>query len=127
MTEETRTTAPLTELRDAFVHEAYVRKDELSELDNEERMRELALLAHDCLPEGQQLAALFAANYPLLDHSNLLTLTGDLEAWDIDPGECTTTDALRYALTMFLIEESGLREDEPVPAAPHAGRRRATR
>lgn len=111
MTEETRMTAPLTQLRDAFVHEAYVREDELSELDNAERVRELALLAHDYLPEGQALAELFAANYPLLDYSNLLTLTCDLEAWDIDPGECTTIAAIRYALTMFLIEENGLRED----------------
>jgi len=86
MTEDTRMTATLTELRDAFVHEAYVREDELSELHNAERIRELALLAHDCLPEGQQLAELFAANYPLLDSSNLLTLTGDLEGVGHRPG-----------------------------------------
>ena len=111
MTEESTMTAALTEIRDAFVHEAWVREDELKALGNEERVKELAFFARDCLPASQELAVLFAANYSLLDYSNLYGLTGDLEAWDIDPGECTTIEAIRYSLTMFLIEESGLRDD----------------
>ena len=110
MTEESTMTAELVEIRDVFVQEACVREDELKALDNAERVKELAFLARDCLPASQELAALFAANYSLLDSGNLYGLTGDLEAWGIDPGECTTIEAIRYSLTMFLIEESGLRE-----------------
>ena len=105
MHEERTMTEELTQFRNAFVQEVRQCADKLKVLDEAERIAELAELANGLLPFGQELAALFAANCELLDYSNLYGMTGDLEAWGTDPGECVTTDAIRYAITMFLMSE----------------------
>ena len=70
------------------------------------RDSELANLIGDCLPYGQELAELFAPNCEALDWTNLYRMEMDLEAWGCDPGEATTTDAIRYAITRHIIEEA---------------------
>lgn len=106
-------TEKLTQVRAAFFAEVQQREGELYVLARLERCKELAQIATELLPGGQELAALFAANCDQLDGfgSNLHGLAGDLDAWGADAAECVTTDAIRYAITRFLMSEAGERID----------------
>lgn len=115
MIEERTMTEELEAVRDAYVREVCERYDELIALGEVDRLTELAYIAHDVLPFGQELAALFAANYSLLDNSDLLTLAFNLEDWGLDPRDCTTIAAIRYTLTRFLVSEVGGDQLSPSP------------
>ena len=129
MMEERTMTEELEAVRGAYVREVCERYDELIALGDVDRLNELAYIAHDLLPFGQALAALFAANYSLLDNSDLLTLAFNREDWGLDPGDCTTIAAIRYTLTRFLMSEVGGTQLPPSPRdhpAPPTGVRGQT-
>lgn len=106
-------TEELTQVREAFLARVQQRAPELYALERMARCKELAQIAAALLPDGQAVAALFAANCQQLDYfgNNLHGLAGDLDAWGTDAMECVTTDAIRYAITRFLMSEAGERID----------------
>lgn len=86
----------LAALKDQAVSLNAIRTPEL-------RDAEMAVFIGDCLPSGEELAELFAANCDELDWTNLDRMMMDLEEWGCPPGHATTTDAIRYALTKYII------------------------
>lgn len=117
MIEERTMAEELEAVRGAYVQEVCERYDELTALADVDRLNELAYIAHDVLPYGQELAALFVANYSLLANNDLLTVAFNLKDWGLDPGDCTTIAAIRYTLTRFLISEVGGGQLLPPPRA----------